>query len=238
LWTLAIIGSLLVPAAIPVLSGLLKKPEEVAWSQQLATSAQSARRHLGQMLFTLVCLPFEAYFSLDAIIRTHIRLLITHRKLLEWNPSREVERLASLAPPASAGTGRTTFFFPTMWSAPVIAIAGFAGTATVSPWGLVVALPILLLWAASPVIAWWVSRPLPAGGVELSNAQIVFLRETARRTWFFFETFVGPEDNWLPPDNFQEIPTPTVAHRTSPTNMGLALLANVAAHDFGYIGPI
>ncbi|HEX7233882.1 MAG TPA: glucoamylase family protein, partial [Nitrosospira sp.] len=67
-------------------------------------------------------------------------------------------------------------------------------------------------------------------------AQVNFLRQVARRTWLFFETFVTPEDNWLPPDNFQEHPVPTVAHRTSPTNMGLSLLANVSAYDFGYIG--
>ena len=62
-----------------------------------------------------------------------------------------------------------------------------------------------------------------------------FLRTVARRTWRFFETFVGPDDNHLPPDNFQEDPPDGVAHRTSPTNIGLALLANLAAYDFGYI---
>src|SRR5437016_6556628 len=64
---------------------------------------------------------------------------------------------------------------------------------------------------------------------------IAFLRNLSRRTWAFFETFVGPEDHWLPPDNFQEHPAGAIAHRTSPTNMGLALLANLSACDFGYI---
>ena len=65
--------------------------------------------------------------------------------------------------------------------------------------------------------------------------QTIFLRHLARRTWAFFETFVGPDDHWLPPDNHQEQPLAVTAHRTSPTNMGLALLANLAAYDFGYI---
>ena len=86
-----------------------------------------------------------------------------------------------------------------------------------------------------PVIAWWVSQPLRPRAAELNVAQILFLRQVARRTWYFFETFVGPKENWLPPDNFQEHPVATIAHRTSPTNMGLSLLANLAAHDFGYI---
>ncbi len=62
-----------------------------------------------------------------------------------------------------------------------------------------------------------------------------FLRQLARKTWAYFETHVGPDDHWLPPDNVQEIRRSAVAHRTSPTNMGLALLANLAAHDFGYL---
>ncbi|HEX8873979.1 MAG TPA: glucoamylase family protein, partial [Nitrosospira sp.] len=234
-WTATVVGMLVIPAVIPILSDLLRKPAEVTWRQQVISSARAARRHLGQMLFMLACLPFEAYFSLDAIVRAHVRLFVTRRKLLEWNPSREVERASGLA---SAGKGRMGIlaFLPSMWIAPVIAIAAIVVMIAVTPFALIAALPVLLLWTASPVIAWWVSRPLPPRSTELTNGQINFLRHTARRTWFFFETFVGPDDHWLPPDNFQETPVPVIAHRTSPTNMGLALLANVAAHDFGYIG--
>ena len=42
----------------------------------------------------------------------------------------------------------------------------------------------------------------------------------------------------LPPDNFQEDPRPVVAHRTSPTNMGLYLLSAVSARDFGWSGTL
>ena len=70
---------------------------------------------------------------------------------------------------------------------------------------------------------------------ELRPKQLAFLRRTARKTWRFFETFVTAQEHWLPPDNFQEEPVPVVASRTSPTNMGLALLANLAACDFGYL---
>jgi cyclic beta-1,2-glucan synthetase len=95
--------------------------------------------------------------------------------------------------------------------------------------------PILLLWLASPAIAWWLSRPLVRREAHLSLDQVQFLGTVARKTWAFFETFVGPDDHWLPPDNYQEHPVPVVAHRTSPTNMGLSLLANLAAYDFGYL---
>ena len=105
----------------------------------------------------------------------------------------------------------------------------------IAPVRAAVAAPILLLWFVSPGIAWWISRPLVRREARLTREQALFLRKLARRTWAFFETFVGPDDQWLPPDNLQEHPVAVVAHRTSPTNIGLALLANLTAYDFGYI---
>ena len=61
------------------------------------------------------------------------------------------------------------------------------------------------------------------------------LRQIARRTWHYFELFVGPESHWLPPDNFQETPDGGLARRTSPTNIGMGLLSTLAAHDLGFI---
>ncbi len=77
--------------------------------------------------------------------------------------------------------------------------------------------------------------PLSRRKARLSITQKLFLRDVSRKTWSFFETFVGPENHWLPPDNYEENPVARVAHRTSPTNMGLSLLANLSAYDFGYI---
>ena len=95
--------------------------------------------------------------------------------------------------------------------------------------------PILVLWLVSPAIAWWISLPLARREARLTAEQTRFLGRIARKTWAFFDTFVGPEDHWLPPDNYQEHRDAALAHRTSPTNMGLALLANLSAYDFGYI---
>src|SRR6185436_19704488 len=122
-----------------------------------------------------------------------------------------------------------------MWIGPATAVAAALWLAASGAAALALAAPVLLLWLASPAIAWWISRPLARREARLTPEQIAFLRETARKTWAFFETFVGPEDHWLPPDNYQEHPVAVVAHRTSPTNMGLALLANLAAYDFGFL---
>ncbi len=249
-WTLSVMGIILVPSLIGSVQDVLQKPGDVSLGRHLAGTVRSAGRNLGQALFTLVCLPYETFFSLDAIVRTAWRLLITHRRLLEWNPSSGPDR-----------SGRTSLVasFRTMWIAPLTAAAAALTLALSRPTALVVAVPILGLWFASPAIAWWISRPLARRETRLTTEQTLFLRKISRKTWAFFATFVGPEDHWLPPDNFQEHghfavlatkngmdhwlpsddfqehPSAVVAHRTSPTNMGLALLANLSAYDFGYI---
>jgi len=90
----------------------------------------------------------------------------------------------------------------------------------------------VIAWIASPAIARWASRsPLVAGRVQVSDVEARALRQVARRSWRYFETFVTAEDQMLPPDNFQEEPKPVVAHRTSPTNIGLYLLCVASAKD-------
>ncbi len=230
LWTAVVAGTLLVPSVIASFSDLADKPVEVALRQHLAAFERAARRRVVQALFALAFLPYEAFFSLDAIVRTIARMLITRRRLLEWDPSSDVDR-------AMEQRDRTDLLvsYRSMAIAPAIAVASWIGLTLIHPAALPIAAPILLLWAASPAIAWWVSRPLARRQAKLTADQTRFLRQLARRTWAYFETHVGPGDNWLPPDNVQEHPSIRVAHRTSPTNMGLALLANLTAHDFGYL---
>jgi cyclic beta-1,2-glucan synthetase len=225
-WTLSMIGIILIPSLISSLLDLFQKPRDVLAVQHLAAAGRSMGRRLAHDLFTLVCLPYEAFFSLDAIVRTVWRMLVAHKRLLEWSPSNDPDRMkrTSLASSCRA-----------MWFAPLLSfvMAIYLALSNPSAWGA--AGPLLVLWFASPVIAWWISRPLTRREAQLTSEQTAFLRKLSRKTWAFFETFVGPEDNWLPPDNYQEHPAPVVAHRTSPTNMGLSLLANLSALDFGYL---
>ena len=226
LWTLAVIGIILIPSLMSATLELFRKPVDVLLAQHLAAVVRDVGRRLAQAAFTIACLPHEAVFSLDAIVRTAGRMLFTHKRLLEWNPSSESDRDSHAGLAAS---------FRFMWTAPAIAIGTALVLALSNPAVLVVAGPILFLWLVSPAIAWWISRPLAHREARLTADQTLFLRKLARKTWAFFETFVGPEDHWLPPDNYQEYRGAAVAHRTSPTNMGLALLANLSAYDFGYI---
>ncbi|MBK9167499.1 MAG: cyclic beta 1-2 glucan synthetase [Bryobacterales bacterium] len=225
-WTLSGIGIILLPYLLPCFLDLLRKPSDVRLSQHLSATVDCTSRHLAQAAFTVACLPYEAYFSLDAIARTAGRMLITQRRLLEWVASGDPN-----------GSGRTDLAasFRTMWIAPVVAAASLIHLSLSRPAALWVAGPVLALWFAAPVIAWWTSRPFVRREVRLTAGQTFFLRQLSRKTWRYFETFVGPEDHWLPPDNYQEDPAARLGRRTSPTNMGLALLANLSAYDFGYI---
>ncbi len=230
LWTAVVLGVLLVPSVIASLSDLAGKPAEVTLGQHLAAAQRAALQHVVQALLALAFLPYEAFFCLDAVVRTVGRMLFTKRRLLEWNASSEVAR-------ALEQRDRTDLLasYRSMAIAPAIAAVGWIGLSFTNPVVLTVAGPILLLWGASPAIAWWISRPLARRRAGLTVDQTHFLRKLARKTWAYFETYVGPDDHFLPPDNVQEDSTVKVAHRTSPTNMGLALLANLTAHDFGYL---
>jgi cyclic beta-1,2-glucan synthetase len=226
LWTALIFGAPLVPSLITSLTDLLRKPNDVLMSQHAAAVARSTARGITQTIFILLCQPYEAWFCLCAILQTLWRMAISGRGLLEWNPSGEADRGSRTD---LAGSWRN------MWISPVIACAAAWYLLYSRPFALPAAIPVLALWFIAPVVTWWISKPLDRRSAHLAEDQIVFLRKLARKTWAFFETFVGPDDHWLPPDNYQEEPVAVVAHRTSPTNMGLALLSNLAAYDFGYI---
>jgi len=224
-WTLAVLGILLVPSLLTAILSAVRKPVDLRWTAHLRAAIQEAGRRLTQALFTLACLPYEAFFSLDAVLRTLWRMGVSRRDLLEWTSSGDLKR-------PDQGLADV---YRVMWIAPALALITGATLAAREPGALLVAAPILLPWLAAPLIAWWMSRPLVRREARLTTEQTRFLRTVARKTWAFFETFVGPDDHWLPPDNVQEHPVSVVAHRTSPTNMGLSLLANLTAHDFGYL---
>jgi cyclic beta-1,2-glucan synthetase len=182
--------------------------------------------NVGQVLLAGTFLADQARTALDAILRTLVRLALTRRRLLEWETAASTER--------RLGTG-AAHFLVSMWPAPVLAAALAVLLLDLRPGATWPALPFLLAWFVSPLVAFLVSRDRRPAEAPLDAAQRRDVRRMARRTWGFFERFVGEEDHWLPPDNFQEEPEGRVAHRTSPTNQGLLLLSTLAAHDLGYL---
>jgi cellobiose phosphorylase len=225
-WTLAVLSMVLVPPLLSALLDLVQKPRDVQLDQHLRAGFKAGMQHFARMALGLAWLPHEVHYHLDAIVRTLWRVLISRRHLLLWQTSSEVERSSSNAPAAS---------WRLMWFGPVLALTLTAILLIQRPLVLLLAAPLLLLWFFSPSIAWWVSQPRAPSAFSPTVAQLRFLRVLARKTWAFFDSHVGPIDHWLPPDNLQEQPGPVIAHRTSPTNIGMALLANLAALDFGFL---
>ncbi len=225
-YSAALLGMLGVPALFSSLLQLLRKPHDAPLRQHLLSVLDGLDRDLARAGVALACLPFEAASNLDAIMRTAWRTLVSKRRLLEWTASSEVAR----RPDGNLGA-----IARRMWIAPFLGIASALGLALLRPAALLAAAPLLLLWLTSPLLVWWLNQPRERRQAALSDDQRTFLRQLARRTFAFFEAHVSADDNFLPPDNFQEHPVPVVAHRTSPTNMGMALLANFAAWDFGYL---
>ncbi|TAM60282.1 MAG: cyclic beta 1-2 glucan synthetase [Rhodanobacter sp.] len=225
-WTLAVLAMVLIPPLLAALLDLVQKPHEVQLDQHLRANLRDTGQHLARMLLMLAWLPHEVLYSLDAIMLTLWRMAISGRHLLQWQTSSEVERRSSNAPGA---------LWRLLWIGPLLAALLAVALALQRPSALLLAAPLLLLWLLSPWIAWWISKPHVPAAFAPNPAQQRFLRVLARKTWAFFDTHVGPDDHWLPPDNLQEQPEPVIAHRTSPTNIGLALLANLAGYDFGFL---
>lgn len=226
LWTLFALLLLLVPVMAATLAELLRKPSERTLAIHLDAVLKSLGRQLAEVGLALSTLPYRVVVHVDAILVSGGRMLFTRRGLLLWHTPRYARRnkCTTLAD-----------YLKEMWIAPIMALVVMVGLALIHPAELAVSGPLLLLWLLSPVVGWWISRPIVARKPVLSAEQRTFLRGLSRQTWRYFEVLVNAEENWLPPDNFQEIPIPVAATRTSPTNMGMALLANLAAGDFGYL---
>ena len=226
-WTLAVIAVVCLPCLLSSAIEFIRKPKERDWLVHLLQTGRAAGRPIAHAFLTLVLLPYETLICLDAVARSGVRILFTQRGLLLWHTSGYARRNAS----------RTRIdFAKEMWIAPVLTLGlALALVFSLNGTALLFCAPVLLLWFVSPLIAWWISQPLVSPVPDLSAEQRLFLRASARRTWRFFADFVGPEDNWLPPDNFQEYPEPVIASRTSPTNIGMSLLADLSAYDFGYL---
>ncbi|MHB1398182.1 MAG: GH36-type glycosyl hydrolase domain-containing protein [Trichloromonadaceae bacterium] len=226
-WTLLVVTVVCLPLLLATGIELIRKPQDRAWLVHLNLTGRAAGRPLLLACLTLVLLPYDALIALDAILRSGVRMLFTRRGLLLWQLPSYARRNARRTP---------TDFALEMWIGPVLAVLlGIALVSLRPPGEWLFAAPVLLLWLGSPLVGWWISRPLLAPAPDLTAAQRTFLGASARRTWRYFADFVGPEDNWLPPDNVQQYPALAIASRTSPTNIGMALLANLSAYDLGYI---
>ena len=198
----------------------------ISFTQASRDSIHALSRAVGISFLQLAFLPDEASLAVDAALTSIYRMTISKKKLLEWRPA------GAPIQPSERDLGP---YLKSMWFS-VIAGSLAALTFVIRPnFDTALALPLGVAWIVAPFLAWSISQPTHLRPTNLSPERTIFLRTLARRTWSFFEDFSSLEDNWLPPDNFQEYPKAVIAHRTSPTNIGLTILSTLGAFDFGYL---
>jgi len=230
IWTVFMLAVVALPPLLPLLAGLIPRRSGYSRRTHFRNLARDGILALTQLLFTISFLARVAYLSIDAVFRSIFRVFVSGKNLLEW---------VTYAHSAYRRDGSVQALTLQLLGSVSFALVVFAAVATRSLENLACATPFLALWAFSPVTARWASQaPDVEPHLQISPPDREALRVAARRTWLFFERFVTPEDNFLPPDNFQEDPHPVVAHRTSPTNIGLYLCSVLAARDFGWIGAV
>ena len=152
-WTLAVLAMVLVPPLLSALLDLVQKPRDVQLDQHLRAGFSAGMLHLARIALGLAWLPHEVQYQLDAIVRTLWRMAVSHRHLLQWQTSSEVERRSSNAPAA---------LWRLMWIGPLLAVLLGAALALERPLACLLAAPLLLLWLLSPALAWWISQPRKA----------------------------------------------------------------------------
>jgi cyclic beta-1,2-glucan synthetase len=228
-WTGFILAIIAIPTLLPFFSGIAPRGIGISTRSRVRTIGADLMMALSQFGLVLTLLAHQAWLMADAIVRTLFRLFVSHRLLLEWITAAQ----AKLGPRLDL-----IGFYRQMAGGVALALAAAILVAWAKPHSWPIAAPFIVLWLLSPAIARWISLSPATMEHSLAGSDRQFLRLAARRTWRFFETFVTAEEHMLPPDNFQEDPAPKVAHRTSPTNLGLYLLSVTAAHDFGWLGTI
>ena len=229
-WTVAILSSLAFPLLLVGLEALAGPRPRQQVRAFLRVVGEDGVGAVTRVVLQLAFLANQAWVMAHAIAITAVRLAITRRRLLEWETA---AASAARGMGLERGTGARSFLVA-MVASPTIALAGALLVLALRPGALVAAAPALLLWALAPLIAYRLSQPMAERNLELGPEDRAFLLGVARRTWTWFEAYMGPDDHFLPADNIQEAPA-SVAHRTSPTNIGMGLLSTLAAHDLGLI---
>src|SRR6185295_11153723 len=237
-WTGLVLLGIAFPWLFSLAISLMRPPRDQSWLAYYMAVGRDAITNFQQFGLGVVFLPHQAVVSADGIIRTLYRLLISHRNLLEWQTASQVER--------ALGVGSQLETWRKMWlvTALCLVLAVLIGLHVTVGGGassnerfvfVMATLPLVLVWVASPSMAFALSRPAILGEIHLTEAERTAALRYAKLHWTYFEKFVSEETQWLAPDNFQEDPEPVVALRTSPTNIGLQLLSTVSAVDLGFI---
>lgn len=226
-WQTILIISIFVAPTLSLFNGLIPVSSSALPGGYVRTLGTEVANATAQVALRVVFMAHLASVMADAIVRTLFRLFISRRHMLEWKTAQQAH---------AAGGVDIRSYYRAMWQSPAIGIVVALLVTIFGKDTWIIADAFALLWIMAPALAWFVSQTAKTeDALVLSQSDEAALRIIARKTWRYFERFVSAESNFLPPDNFQEVPLPVVAERTSPTNIGMYLLSTIAARDFGWI---
>jgi cyclic beta-1,2-glucan synthetase len=224
-WTLAALAVIAFPTYFPFFVSIVRGRSTLltaAFWKNLGADFVGATERL---FFRITFLCHQGFVTMDAVVRTVIRVTITHRQMLEWETAAEAEIAANKK---KSPVEVYMDWMPLLSFGIAVVIAAFR------PTSFLIALPFLALWASSKPICHWLNQPYRSGVTPLDAKDRAMLRGAALRTWRFFRQYSTAEENWLIPDIVQEA-APFAAHQISTTNLGFLLNARLAAYDMGFV---
>ena len=213
------------PYLLEILNNWIFRKEGEQSQKTFTPKISGVKGSILRAILTIGCLPYKAYISIKAILKTLYRVVITHKHLLEWTTSEEAEKQAKSS---------IISYYNQM------AINVLVGIISISL-GLLKANSFAILlglwWVLIPSIMWYISQEIKRQDPieKLNTDEKEYVLNIGRKTWQFFETYLTKENNYLIPDNYQENRKEKVVPRTSSTNIGLSLLAVISAYDLSYI---
>ena len=225
-FSISLILILIIPYIVETFNYLVGKKEGEEKQKTFTPKISGLKGILIRAVITIGCLPYKAYISIKAILKTIYRLFITHKHLLEWTTSEEAEKQAKKD---------IISYYKNML---INILAGIITIILYTKTKNIFTLLLGSLWIVSPCIMWYISKEKDEKkSIELlDNSEKKYILEVGRKTWEYFNQYLNKQNNYLIPDNYQEGRKNEIVKRTSSTNIGLSLLAVISANDLKYIG--
>ena len=216
-----LLTSILIPSILDVINAIIFRKEGTKKQKKFTKDIGNILGSILRGIILIITLPFKAYVSFKAICKTIYRKHISKKHLLEWTTAEEAEK--------NSKTNLISYIKFMFFS---IIIGIWVIISNINNYFL---LFLGVIWILSPVIMWYLSKEIKDKEINLSYNNKEYLLDISRKTWSYFEEYMNEEENFLPPDNYQEGRVPLIVDRTSSTNIGLGFLTVISAYDLGFI---
>lgn len=226
---LVLMVSLLIPYILEISNRIIFKKEAETKQKKFVKDATTIQNSIIKAFITLAILPDKAYTALSAEVTSLYRMFISKKHLLEWVTAEDAEKSAK---------NSLKYYYSNMMANIILGIAGlvFLMIFNFSILASIIIFAVCTLWLIAPAIMCYISIPIKEKKPleQLDKSEQEYVLDIAKRTWQFFKKYINEENNYLPPDNYQEDRQPKVVNRTSSTNIGLGLLAVISSYDLKF----